>query len=173
MRSPKYRQWLDSGSMQPYLTWCLDQQRKRSNKIRRQFGIKTPQTQHVHYVHLTKIPVPTCVTSLATLSCESGHVWVKSKKVARAITEADRHVGGTGSFTTFEYQRCKVCERMLLGREATDYRERRRWPATRWYWPWGPQCGSDCKPDEKRAAEAIAQNRIKPLRDAWARKRTA
>ena len=125
-----------------------------------------PYLHHVHQVRLTKTPLPEAVKSFASLSRGPDSAWIKSKRLAKALVEIDRQAGGQGTFMSYEYQKCLVCRRILLGPEAHDYLKRRRWPREKCYWPWGPCCSASCKPDDKRAAQAIANRLTKPLRGA-------
>lgn len=169
MPNDKWRKWLDSGSRLACSEYYKRKQRRSANAAMRALGVKIPRQLFVHHVHLTKIPLPATAQEFKGLLRGTNGAWLYSRRKARALVEADRAAGGSGKLMSFEYQRCLVCERALVGREASDYRERRRWPRYRCYWPWGPQCNASCKPNEKRAAEAIAMGltRYERNREEW------
>jgi hypothetical protein len=143
-----WNDYIARGSSPPPATIQL--QRRQANAAMRRFR-SVPSKRHVHYLCLTATLLPHSVRSLATLSREPDCCWIKSKRMAKALVEVDRARGGEGSFTSFEYQCCLVCRRSMIGREAADYLERRRWPREKCYWPWGPTCNAVCKPSPKRA----------------------
>lgn len=160
-----YERYLASGSNLPYRSWCNKNKTFQSNERRRAMGFGVPNAQHVHYVRLTAITVPDTVRSLKDLTREKDTVWVRSIVMAKTLVEMDKHAGGDGSYFTVEIRTCKVCGRTLLGREATDYRQRCRWPSHRWRWPWGPTCNAVCWPAQHKADEAIRAGLIKTERN--------
>lgn len=134
----------------PELTRSIRKRRREANRAMRYHGTPVPRERHVHRVYLSVTAVPSTNTSLNTLERGTRTFWTRSLRQAREYVERDRGAGGSGYLDTFEYRRCRVCLRMLIGRDAVDYRERQRWPAYKVYWPWGPCCSPDCKPSARR-----------------------
>jgi hypothetical protein len=158
----------ESDSGLPLATALSRRQRRQANTVMRRFR-SVPCERHAHFVQLTAIALPPQIRALGALDRTERSCWILSKRAARTLIERDRAAGGNGFFHTFECRRCLVCRRILLGREAADYRERCRWPKSKYYWPWGPCCNAVCKPTEKRAARAIANGEIRPqrVRNDW------
>jgi hypothetical protein len=148
----------------------LLRQRREANKIMRRFR-SVPCERHVHFVRLTATTIPASTKAIRDRTRTDKTCWMLSKRGARELVERDRAFGGQGSFDTFEYRRCKVCSRVLVGADAADYRERLRWPREKRYWPWGPTCSPDCKPPAKKAERAIANGETKPQRVSGAVRR--
>jgi hypothetical protein len=171
--SPKpttmWNAYIRSGSELPLMLWAARKQRRAANAGKRAMGWKLPHAKTIHYVRLTATKLPKITPSLLSLTCAPDACWIRSLRAAKALVSADLAAGGSGSLDTFEHRRCQVCARVLVGSEATDYRERLRWPQHKWYWPWGPCCSPDCKPTPQRAARAIAggQTRLQRVQKEW------
>jgi hypothetical protein len=158
--------WIDdseTNSSVPLATVVSRRHRRQANAAMRKFR-SVPCERHAHYVRLTAIALPVEVKSLRELSRTEQSCWLLSKRAARSLVDRDRAMVGAGEMTTYEYRRCLVCNRILLGREAADYRERCRWPKHKYYWPWGPCCNAVCNPTDKRATRAIDNGETKPQR---------
>lgn len=160
-----YERYAASGSTLPYRAWCQKNKTFQANERKRAMGWYVPNAQHIHYVHLTAIPVPKNTRTIKGMTQEKDRVWVRSLRLAKILVEMDHDHGGSGTYLTFEIRTCKVCGRTLLGREATDYRQRCRWPSHRWYWPWGPSCNAACWPAPHKAEEAIRAGMTMPDRN--------
>lgn len=147
----------------PLATVLLRRRRREANAAMRRFR-SVPSERHVHFVQLTATTLPPRIKAVKALSQTDRSCWMLSLRAARSVIQRDRAAGGGGYLDTFEYRRCLVCNRVLLGRDAADYRERCRWPREKCYWPWGPTCDATCRPGEKRAAQAIAMGETRPQR---------
>ena len=86
------------------------------------------------------------------LTCLPREFWSLSRRRARAVVNADRAAGGAGTMYPVEYRRCLVCNRLMLGPEAHDYRRKQMRPKRDWQYPEGPACNMECKPKGRKAA---------------------
>ena len=125
---------------------CDRWKRKRANRIMRQFR-SVPKACHAHQVVLTATRVTDSFLerrALKSVNVEPTCFWMRGRAAARALVDADRLAGGYGFTVSWEYRRCKMCGRILLGPDATAYRERMRQPQRTWQSARGPACGEEC-----------------------------
>jgi|SRR5579885_518248 len=130
------------------LSYCVSKLDRRLADHRMARFRSVPRRRHAQFVRLTAIPIPAGV-GLKTLPHDTYSCWIRSRRLAKELVERDRARGGQGWTDTYEYRRCLVCKRLLIGREASDYRERCRWPEKTWQYPQGPVCGWECVPVKK------------------------
>jgi len=131
---------------------------KRNRKIRRERMERyrsVPIVSRVWWVELTKLEADRSwfgQRDLPTgLTFEPQKFWCCTKRKARQLVEWDRARGGSGSMYPVEFRRCPVCDRAMLGAQATEYREKLAKPKRTWHYPQGPACNMECKPRGQKA----------------------
>jgi hypothetical protein len=106
-----------------------------------------PRVRRAQHVVLTAWQIdPDADFVLATLPHDEREFWVRGRRLARELVATDHRAGGEGFFVQYEYRRCLICRRLLIGGEASAYRERCRWPKKTWQYKQGPVCGPTCAP---------------------------
>jgi hypothetical protein len=96
------------------------------------------------------------LVAIQSMPQDAQRFWVKRGRTARLIAQMDREAGGKGEAIQIEWRRCEVCNRCLIGPEATKYRISMREIPKYWDFPKvGQSCGPDCKPKGKRAKQTL------------------
>src|ERR1700735_589231 len=101
-----YERYVASGSTLPYRAWCQKNKTFQANECKRAMGWYVPNAQHIHYVHLTAMPVPKNARTIKGLTQEQDCIWVRSLRTAKILVEMDHDHGGGGTFITFEIRMC-------------------------------------------------------------------
>jgi hypothetical protein len=114
--------------------------RWRDERIRRQFGWKTPRLKEIALVEPEAIDVPGWALAKAIPGLESNRdkVWL-GRIAANLLCRMDQEAGGTPQLTVAKYRRCNLCGRALLDAEAES-----RFDLDRQYEGHRIPCGPDC-----------------------------
>ena len=134
----------------PSSAWLAKKLHERAaNRYMRSFR-SVPLARRAWYVELSVIS--SSESSFAQgqlipgLTREPQRFWVRARRVARSWAERDRAAGGIGSMFPVELRHCKVCERILIGPQAAEYRVKERRPQSKWEFTIGPTCSVECRP---------------------------
>lgn len=98
---------------------------RHQNRQLREAGLPVPVARKAYRVEVTAIEMPQWAIdqALKAVSVGENHVWLRSRTVAKNLSNLDKLRGGQGTVDTAEYRRCQICHRLLLGREAAETRE--------------------------------------------------
>jgi len=134
------------------VAWFRNEARRRaSNEKMRQFRA-IPRRRRAYHLMLTATAVPETILPVVSVKClphSPNEFWVRKRRLAEQLVKNDRDAGGTGTCVAYEFRRCLVCRRILIGDEAVKYRERVRWPKKSWHFAQGPACSVECDPKRK------------------------
>lgn len=124
---------------------------KIANRAMRQFR-QVPRARHAQFVILTKFVIPKQLRdkALPGFTHSEKTIWLRDYRLAAKLVRLDREIGGHGYTREVEYRHCRVCRKLLIGMEATDYRVKMRMPFDKWETKKGPTCGPDCRPGRKK-----------------------
>jgi hypothetical protein len=120
--------------------------RRHNRQLRNLAGIRNANRNWIALVRLTLLDIPSwsLAAAIPGLSVVADAIWL-SRKDARKLAREERESGGRAIVQTFEFRRCEVCRRPLVGAEAEERRrliilspEARRRPC-------GPNCAADRK----------------------------
>ena len=108
---------------------------------------KAPRVRYAQKVTLTATAISQELRDRALPGFPQGEnfIWMRNRKLSRQLVAQDRAVGGLGWLARIEYRHCRVCKQLLVGPEATDYREKMRRPKKSWDTRWGPKCNVECR----------------------------
>ena len=117
-------------------------QRRAENGQLRAAGLPVPVARRAWRVRVSAIAMPSWALekSLKSLSSDGNYVWLRSRRDANRLASLDKWKGGVGEIDAAEFRRCGVCNRLLLGREATELRDWLRVNPGQQK-PCGPECG--------------------------------
>lgn len=135
------------------LAWYAERSKRRMANWRMSQFRAVPRRRLAHKIVLTASEVTErflTTTALKSLPASPTEFFIRGRRLARTLVDIDRRAGGDGFAVTWEYRRCLVCKRVLIGPDAADYRELCRRPKSKWTYPQGPACGIDCKLKETR-----------------------